>query len=154
MPRQPTSHSYTATTTTTTRNKERRLVPFAGQYWEVFWGEVDGLGLCYSSQVDLIDRSSQFLSNCASLSSSSPHSSSVFSSFFSSSAMHQLVQVLSKRLYMYRTHFCPPPKDTEAWRERMWWVECLINLISSRLHLFHTIFMHTFSITHSVPTYK
>ena len=88
-------------------SKDRKVVAFPGQYWEVHWGEVDGLGLLYSSQVDVIDNSSKVTAKWI---SKHTHLDGI------------MKNILSKRHFMYRTHLYQPPQDTDSWREAMWWV--------------------------------
>ncbi|KAK8397217.1 hypothetical protein O3P69_004735 [Scylla paramamosain] len=84
---------------------KKRVVPFPGQHWQVYWGEVEGLGLLYSSLVDLTDRSARVTRRAM---ARHPQLAGV------------LREVVSERHFMYRTHLYQAPQDTQAWRDAMW----------------------------------
>ncbi|MPC57080.1 hypothetical protein E2C01_051053 [Portunus trituberculatus] len=83
----------------------KTVVPFPGQHWQVYWAEVDGLGLLYSSPVDLIDRSARVTREAM---TRHPQLAGV------------LQEVVSERHFMYRTHLYQAPQDTLAWKDTMW----------------------------------
>ncbi|XP_045129314.1 kinesin-related protein 10-like [Portunus trituberculatus] len=83
----------------------KTVVPFPGQHWQVYWAEVDGLGLLYSSPVDLIDRSARVTREAM---TRHPQLAGV------------LQEVVSERHFMYRTHLYQAPQDTLAWKDAMW----------------------------------
>lgn len=86
-------------------NGKKTVVSFPGQYWQVYWGELEGLGLLYSSPVDLIDRSAKVTRTAM---SRHPQLKDV------------LKEVVSERHFMYRTHLYQAPQDTQAWKDAMW----------------------------------
>lgn len=91
-------------------------ISFQGDYWQIFWGEVDGLGLVYSSRVDVIDHLVQ-------LYRATQHSdvTNVFVRLPDDCCNMLKRNFLEGQLgLMYKTQLYQPPQDTDQWRSYMW----------------------------------
>ncbi|XP_069192441.1 uncharacterized protein [Procambarus clarkii] len=95
-------------------NKES--VKYRGDYWNVCWGEVDGLGLLYSSKVDIMDHWTKLFQW------HKPQSGLEINVVPPEADAHEYkIRIAeSVRTVTYKTHLYKAPADTKSWKEYQW----------------------------------
>ncbi|XP_071538761.1 uncharacterized protein [Panulirus ornatus] len=82
---------------------EAETVEYMAEMWQLFWGEVDGLGLFYGSKVDVVDKFAH-----------------IFLHSRPKKERKEILEPFERSVSMYKTHLHKAPLDTDYWREYQW----------------------------------